>query len=185
MIKDMEISARRLGVTDRDISRYDINGFSGITHFVESVMLKFDSSHLDPLQKKGFINRRETLRAIYPVFKSELQSMINLPVNLDAVYQAILLYVMQKGRMPVPCMTKIDWWTLAYEVVDWIVSGGITRDFQADRAQIYAVFSALSSPPSASCPSTPPQACTRPAPPTGAAVDAINYLIRFIPPIRD
>jgi hypothetical protein len=134
----LEAAAKVAGYNDDPIGEFDISNYSGIAHYVESVMLRFDRAGGAP---NGTLNRAEVLDDVFPIFERELSGISNIKIRI--VNKALLLFLMQNGRSPFACPKK----PTAKEIknlVGWLLSGGPFKSFAASRLKVYAIFGELS-----------------------------------------
>jgi len=145
----LEYAAKTTGYNEDPVTEFDVSSYAGLPHYAESVMLRFDTDH------DGALNRSETLKNVFPIFKRELGKLSG--IKIDFLNKAVLLYLMQKGKQP-------DVWDL----LGWALGFEFLNDFHARRIRIYQIFAALS-PPAAADPisQTPPPGIY--PPPPGAA----------------
>lgn len=137
----LEEAAKFTGFDPNPISKYDMDSYSGVPHFAETVFLRFDQRG----GPDGFLNRQEVIDDIYPVFKSELAKIV--PINIDLILKASLLYLVQHGNLPVTKLKGLkfeDWVKLGVELGRWVFSGGYSKDFKSNRLRVYQVFGTLS-----------------------------------------
>jgi hypothetical protein len=135
-VKDsIEISARRLGMTRRPISAYDIDGYAAIPHYVEALVQRFDAN------RDQILDKREILDDAYPMFKLTLAEKAKKKPSDTTFLQAVLTYIVRFGRQPEP---GFNWDTAHF--LGWYA----WRPFwvvRADRAALYRVIAVLSKTP--------------------------------------
>jgi hypothetical protein len=144
----LEMAARREGVTEKNITEYDVASYAGVPHYVEAVLKKYDVTGPNG-KPDGVLNREEVVNQVFPVFKNELSKITN--INIGFVNKAILIYLMQKGHSPFKCDSKPK----AGEIADllwWLITGKNKKDFQANRLRVYEIFESLSLPATPDCP---------------------------------
>ncbi len=123
----LEYASKITGYDDEPVSTFDVTSFSGLPHFAEGVMHKFD------MNRDGALDRSETLNHVFPVFKRELATISK--IKIDFVNKAVLLYLMQYGKEPK--VGNLLTWALGFEFL---------KKFQARRIRVYQIFAALSPP---------------------------------------
>lgn len=140
-----EAAAKIPTYNEDPVTEFDLSSFSGIPHYVEGVMQKYDAN------KDNVFDRNEILHQVFPVFKNELKKLSGMKIDLGN--QALLLWLMQKGKSPFKCKTKKtaqEW----LDLVAWLVTGGPFKGFTANRLNIYEIFATLGMPDPPGCPST-------------------------------
>ncbi len=165
----LEYASKTTGYNEDPVTGFDVSSYSGLPHFAESVMLRFDTNH------DGALDRSETLNNVFPIFKRELGTLSG--IKIDFLNKAVLLYLMQKGQQP-----KI------LDLIGWALGLEFLNDFQARRIRIYQVFAALSPPAPADplSPTPPPGIYPPPAGSLagGSSLNAIAAnLIRGLTPV--
>jgi len=140
-----EEASKFSGFDNLPVTKYDVASYSGIPTLAETAFMKFD-------KRGGIANQRidrfEALEYAFPVFKRELGTITG--INIDILNQALLLYLLQKGRSPLRCISSPTASEIA-DLVSWLVGGGPFQDFQAPRLRVYEIFAALGSVGDASC----------------------------------
>lgn len=92
--KSIETGARRFGLNEDPIGSYDVDGFSGIVHYMESIFFRFDLNH------DGVMELDEVMNA-YPVFKLKIAEAAELdPIEDNKRLEAIFTYVVKYGKPP-------------------------------------------------------------------------------------
>jgi hypothetical protein len=153
---DMEVAARLRNFNERDISIFDIQGFTGVLHYVESALKRFDRTAVNN-SRKGFLTKDDVINGVYPVFNTELQSITGTKITI--VNKAILLYLTQFGQSPFACSSKPSSQEIG-NLIKWVVSMGPFKNFKSQRGQIYGIFAQLSAANPPGCPTKPvPPAC--------------------------
>ncbi len=130
----MERAARRYGIDDTlPIGAYDIEGYSGILHYLDLLFLRFDES------RNSKLDLEEVMRA-YPVFKLTLADIGKLDPRNNTIIESAFTYIVKFGRKP---ETDNIWGLLHFG--GWI----LWRPFwsiNADRGALYQVISVLADP---------------------------------------
>ena len=133
----IEAAARRYGYSTQCVGRYDIDGFSGILHYLETILGRFDANG------DGKLDTNETLNA-FPVFQQEL-IILGASQGLSSTdtgeQQAAFAYIVAKGTLPSGIGGDVDfaWW--------WLMVGKNGWNVNADRAALYKVIANISPPP--------------------------------------
>ena len=124
----MAAGARRYGNSNQPIGTYDIQGYVGLAHYIESLMFRFDRN------RNGSLSVEELLIA-YPMFKRLLVEMGNLDPDNDSIAQAVFTYLVKYQKVP-----KVDahfiWWYLTRPL--WKIN--------ASRSAIFGLISKLTVP---------------------------------------
>lgn len=126
----MEISARKSGISDNLLGRYDIDSFSALPHYVEQIMLRFDTN-----EDQG-VDKWELINGAYPIFKTTLADIAGK--SNDRFLQAVLAYVVKFGKIPKTKMEKAHF-------VTWRTTRPFWKIY-AMRDAFYQVIAVLSSP---------------------------------------
>lgn len=140
-----EEASKFSGFDSVPVTKYDIASYSGIPTLAETAFQKFDIRGGVADQR---IDRYEALQYAFPIFKNELASITK--INIEILNKAVLLYLLQKGRSPLKCVSKPTVQEIT-DLIGWLVNGGPFKEFQAPRIRIYEIFAALSSIGSDSC----------------------------------
>ncbi|NDD91726.1 hypothetical protein EBZ37_06540 [bacterium] len=125
---EMEISSRRYGISDLPVGGIDIQGYSGLIHYAETIMARFDRN------EDGILVLDEVLAA-YPVFKRILAETGKLDMRDDALIQAVLTYIVKYQEIPKQDLKFITWYA--------------SRPFwklNADRGGLFNLISKISTP---------------------------------------
>jgi hypothetical protein len=120
----MEQAARTKGYNEGPIGPFDIDSFSALPHYVESVMERFDSDDNEVL------DRREILDQAFPIFRETLRKA--QPGKPDLVLKGILTYIIHYGEAPPD----------AASLLFWIARMPFTK-IEADRVALYQVVAAI------------------------------------------
>lgn len=129
----MEKGSRRYGFSNYKIGRYDVEGFAGLIHYLESMYQRFDDNADQELDLD------DVMRA-YPVFKGTLAVMGGLDPSKDWLLKAVFTYMVRTGSAPTLNFTG----TLQFGA--WIAAKPIWKKLiHADRSSIFKVVAVLSS----------------------------------------
>jgi hypothetical protein len=129
----MERGARVKGYGDQPIGTYDMQGFTGVLHYLEAVFARYD------MNGDQHLNLEETLRA-FPAFKGELARFGGIDPSNTALLEAAFTYTVRFGAPPV-----MDVFGTTHFLMWWGWKPFWT--IQADRMAIYKVIGVLSQPP--------------------------------------
>ncbi len=131
----VEMAARPFGFSEKPINTSDIQGFSTIPHYVESLLARMD------INRDEIIDLEEA-RKILPVFSSFLAELGDVDPSDTGMIEAIFTYTIKYSHPPRKTpggVAHFLWWraTKAF----W--------SLKADRAAIYATIGALNDPKTA------------------------------------
>jgi hypothetical protein len=124
----MAAGARRYGNSNQPIGAYDIQGYVGLAHYIESLMFRFDRN------RNGSLSVEELLIA-YPMFKRLLVEMGDLDPKNDSIVQAVFTYLVKYQKVPKKDAHFI-WWYLRRPF--WKIN--------ASRSAIFGLISRLTVP---------------------------------------
>jgi hypothetical protein len=124
----MASAGRRYGDTSEPVGEFDIQGFAGLNHYVESLMFRFDRD------RNGSLNLDEAMVA-YPLFKKLLVEMGNLDPKQGFVIEAAFTYIIKYQKIP----------KLNAHFIWWIVRKPFWK-LNANRAAMFNLISQLSKP---------------------------------------
>ena len=144
----LEAASRFDGLSEKPITDFDISSYSGIAHYVELVMYRFDRNGGRP---DNGLDRSEIIDQIFPIFSNELTKVTCKDTKI--LNQALLLYLTQYGRSPFADNNHPTVGEYA-SLVLWVLNGGPFNNFLADRLRIYAIFGTLSAAGGTACPNT-------------------------------
>jgi hypothetical protein len=128
----MQKGARRFGATQEPVGSFDIDGYSGLMHYLEALVQRFD------YDQNQILNLDEILNA-FPIFKNTLARFAQMdPVEDHDTLEAVFTYTVYYGEAPkkdILNLVKFLWWS-------W------TRPFwsiNASRYDLYTVISVFTS----------------------------------------
>jgi len=127
----MAVAARRYGDSAEPVGAMDIQGYAGLSHYVESLFARFDRD------ENGVFDLDEIMVA-YPMFKRLLVVIGKLDPNNDSLIQAVFTYIVKYQKIPKQDLHFITWY--------------LTRPFwslRADRGAILSLIATASKPEAA------------------------------------
>jgi hypothetical protein len=133
----VEDSARLYGYSDQCVGFYDIEGFGGIFHFIETILERFDTNG------DGYLSTDEAMGA-FPTFQNELITAgksSGLSATNTGEQQAAFAYALAKGKLPkggIAGDVEFVWW--------WLIIGKGHWDLHSGRTNLYKVLSNISPP---------------------------------------
>ena len=134
----IETAARQYGYSSQCVGRYDIDGFTGILHYIETILQRFDTNG------DGNLDTKETVAA-FPVFQNELITVgqsHGLSATDTGQQKAVFAYALAHGALPATNFwgdVEFLWW--------WLVLGQDGWEVKADRTALYKVIASISPPP--------------------------------------
>lgn len=141
--KLVESASKPFGYDENPLSDFDLSSYSGIQHFTEAVMFKYDRRDG---KADGKLDWKEINDYLFPVFKRELASLTN--INIGIVNRAILIWLAQHGTSPFKCgVPKLNTWAGWKEIlniISWLGRLGPLAPIDAPRMRIYEIFETLS-----------------------------------------
>jgi hypothetical protein len=124
----MAVAARRFGDSDQPVGAFDIQGYAGLSHYVESLMFRFDRD------RDGTLVLEEIMLA-FPMFKKLLAELGNLDPNDTKTLEAVFTYIVKYQKIPKKDAHFI-WWYLTKPF--WKV--------EASRAALFNLIAQVSKP---------------------------------------
>jgi hypothetical protein len=134
----IEMAARRYGYSDQCVGLYDVEGFSGILHYIETILERFDTTG------EGILTTADAMTA-FPVFQSELitaGAASGLSATDTGEQEAAFAYALARGKLPTKGVEgdiEFLWW--------WIIVGKDHWNIKAARNSLFKVIGSISPPP--------------------------------------
>jgi hypothetical protein len=133
----VETASRYYGYSNQCVGLGDVEGFSGILHYIETILERFDTDG------DGLLDTTEAMGA-FPTFQNELITAgksSGLSATNTGEQQAAFAYALAKGKLPkggVAGDVEFVWW--------WLIVGKSHWDLKAPRNNLYKVLSNISPP---------------------------------------
>lgn len=124
----MAVAGRRYGDSDQPVGGFDIQGYAGLNHYIESLFYRFDRD------QNRVLDKDEVLLA-FPLFKRMLVKVGNLEGKPDFIVEAVFTYIAKYQEIPKQDLKFFGW--IAQKPF-WKIS--------ADRLALLKLVSQLSKP---------------------------------------
>ncbi len=125
----LEQGGRRYGYTDELIGEYDVQGYVGVSQYVESIFSRFDTDQSTVIQL-------DELMGAFPVFKRELAEFGKIDPSQTALLEGAFTYTVRYGVAP-----TTDFMGTSH-FLGWLASKPFWT-IHGDRTALYKVLAAL------------------------------------------
>lgn len=133
----IEHAARRNGLSEENVGRYDFKSFPTVLTYAESLFSRFDQNYNQKLDRPEILNA-------FPVFKILLAQKANMPMSKNTMLQGIFTYIVKYKQMPDTAsakgIAKLVWWLTTFKFP--------TTKISTDRGGVFNIICILALPES-------------------------------------